>query len=53
MPTTLIPEQQFNIPTRLDPGSLDLLERWVSASLITAPHDLTADAITALRPIDF
>lgn len=53
MPTTLIPEQQFNIPTRLDPESLDLLERWVTASLMTAPHDLTAHAITALRPIDF
>lgn len=53
MATTLVPQQQFNIPTRLDPEALDILERWTAAGIITAAPDLTADAFTALRPIDF
>lgn len=53
MATTLIPQQQFNIPTRIDPEALDILERWTAAGIMTAAPDLTADAFTALRPIDF
>lgn len=53
MATMPIPQQQFNIPTRLDPESLDLLERWVTAGIMTASPDITADALAAVRPTDF
>lgn len=45
--------ERFNIPTRLDPEALDSVECWTAAGIITAASDLTADAFTALRPIDF
>ncbi|MGP5050716.1 hypothetical protein [Brachybacterium alimentarium] len=53
MATIEIPEQQFNIPARVDPESLDIIERWVAAGVMTAASDLTANAFAALRPVDF
>lgn len=43
----------FNIPARLDPETLDLLELWLTAGVMTAAPDLTANAFLALRPTDF
>lgn len=43
----------FNIPARLDPESLDLLELWLTAGVMTATPDLTANAFLALRGTDF
>lgn len=43
----------YNLPARLDPESLDVTERIVTAGIVVAAPDLTAETIASLRGADF